>query len=159
MIRTLAAVGALAMTLAFGGAASAQTYLSDWGLADMRTAVAAAEATVTGDGTLDDGSPYVAAKSASGLKFTITGRVCTGPATARRCKGALLETRFTLGSDSEVQAKMRELDYAAVAISNGGENDLLVTRYLIFDNGIHRDNLVINISVFVGVSDDVWGKL
>jgi len=79
--------------------------------------------------------------------------------TAKRCKGALLETRFTLGSDSEVQAKVRELDYAAVSISNGGGGDLLVSRYLIFDHGIHRDNLKINISVFVGVSDDVWGKL
>lgn len=159
MIRTLAAVGALAMTLALAGAANAQTYLSDWGLADMRAAVVAAGATVTEDGTEADGTPYVAAKSASGLKFTITGRVCTGPATAKRCKGALLETRFTLGSDSEVQTKVRELDYAAVAISNGEDSDLLITRYLIFDNGIHRDNLVINISVFVGVSDDVWGKL
>jgi len=159
MIRTLAAMGALGLTLASTSAATAQTYLSDWGLADMRAAVTAAEATITEDGSLDDGAPYVAARSASGLKFTITGRVCTGPLTAKRCKGALLETRFTLGSDSEVQAKVRELDYAAVSISNGGGGDLLVSRYLIFDHGIHRDNLKINISVFVGVSDDVWGKL
>ena len=120
--------------------------------------VAAGE-TVLSDGLLDDGGPFISAKSPGGLKFTVSGRVCTGAAGAKRCKGALLETRFTLDSDAQVQSWVKQLDYAAVSISDGGDNALLVSRYLIFDYGIHRENLKINISVFTGVAEDVWSKL
>lgn len=159
MLRTVTMAGVLALGLSFAGAASAQSALSDWGVADMRSALTAAKATVTADGLLDDGNPYVSAKSAGGLKFTVSGRVCDGPATAKRCKGALLETRFTLASDAEVEAKLKQLDYAAVSIVNAGDGDLLVSRYLIFDYGIDRRNLEINLSVFTGVAEDIWGKL
>ncbi|MDO9224010.1 MAG: hypothetical protein Q7U20_09915 [Caulobacter sp.] len=159
MSRAVILAAALALGLSFAGAASAQTYLSDWNVADMRSVLTASGATVVGDGVLDDGNPYVSGKSASGLKFTATGRVCTGAAAAKRCKGVLLETRFTLDSDAEVEAKIKELDYAAVSIANGGDGDLLVSRYLILDYGVHRENLQINISVFTGIAEDIWGKL
>lgn len=157
--RSIIAAGTLAFGLTVAGAANAQTYLTDWGVADMRTALTSAGATVLGDGVLEDGNPYVSAKSAGGLKFTASGRVCAGPAGAKRCKGALLETRFTLASDAEVETQVKQLDFAAVSISNGGESDLLVSRYLIFDYGLHRQNLEINISVFTGIAEDIWGKL
>lgn len=159
MLRAVTAAGALALGLSFAGAANAQSFLSDWTVADMRAALTAAKATVTGDGVLDDGNPYVSAKSAGGLKFTVTGRVCDAAAAARRCKGALLETRFTLESDADVEAKRKQFDYAAVSITNAGDNDLLVSRYLIFDYGIQRQNLEINLSVFTGVAEDIWSKL
>lgn len=151
--------GVLALGLAFAGPANAQTYLTDWSVAEMRAALTAANATVTGDGALSDGSPYVSAKSPGGLKFTVSGRVCEGPASAKRCKGALLETRFTLDSDAQVEARLKQFDFAAVSITNGGEADLLVSRYLIFDHGLHRENLQINISVFTGIAEDIWGQL
>ncbi len=151
--------GVLALGLAFAGPANAQTYLADWGVADMRAALTAVNATVTGDGALSDGSPYVSAKSPGGLKFTVSGRVCEGPAGAKRCKGALLETRFTLDSDAQVETRLKQFDFAAVSITNGGESDLLVSRYLIFDHGLHRENLQINISVFTGIAEDIWGQL
>jgi hypothetical protein len=151
--------GGLALGLSFAGAANAQTYLADWSVADMRGALTATNATVTGDGALADGSPYVSARSPGGLKFTVSGRVCEGATGAKRCKGALLETRFTLDSDAEVAAKLKQFDYAAVSITNGGDGDLLVSRYLIFDHGLHRENLQINISVFTGVAEAIWGQL
>lgn len=159
MLRTVTMAGVLVLGLSFAGAARAGSELSDWGVADMRAALVAAKATVTGDGVLDDGNPYVSARSPGGLKFTVTGRVCDGPAGARRCKGALLETRFTLDSDAEVEAKRKQLDYAAVSIVNAGDGALLVSRYLIFDYGIQRQNLEINLSVFTGIAEDIWGKL
>ncbi len=151
--------GVLALGLSFAGAANAQTYLVDWGVADMRAALTAANATVTGDGALPNGNPYVSAKSPGGLKFTVSGRVCDGATGAKRCKGALLETRFTLDSEAQVEARLKQFDFAAVSITNGGEGDLLVSRYLIFDHGLHRENLQINISVFTGVAEDIWGQL
>lgn len=155
----MAAAGALALSLSFAGVAHAQSLLADWSVADMRSALVAAGETVLSDGKLDDGNPYVSAKTPGGLKFTVTGRVCAGPATAKRCKGALLETRFNLDSDANVESWIKQLDYAAVSISNGGDTDLLISRYLIFDHGIHPENLQINISVFTGVAEEIWGKL
>jgi len=159
MFRTMAATTAMALGLAFAGAASAQTYLPDWSIAEMRASLVAAGETVLSDGVLDNGNPYVSAKSPGGLKFTVTGRVCTGAAGAKRCKGALLETRFTLESDAEVESWIKQLDYAAVSISNDHENVLLVSRYLIFDHGIHRENLELNLSVFTGIAEEIWAKL
>lgn len=159
MFRIMTMGCALALNLALAGAAGAQTYLTDWGVADMRAALAAAGATVTADGLHDDGNPYVSAKTAGGLKFTASGRVCSGAPPARRCKGALLETRFTLASDAEVETWIKQLDFAAVSITNGGEGDLLVSRYLILDYGVNRQNLEINVSVFTGIAEDIWSKL
>lgn len=159
MIRTMAAAGAVTLGLMLAAPAKAQTYLSDWGVADMRAGLVAAGETVLSDGLLEDGNPYVSAKSPGGLKFTVSGRVCVGPAGAKRCKGALLETRFTLDSEAQVESWIKQLDFAAVSISHGGDGDLMVSRYLIFDHGIHRQNLEINISVFTGVAEEIWGKL
>lgn len=159
MFRTVAATAALAFGLMFAGVANAQTYLSDWNVAEMRKSLTSAGQTVLNDGVLDNGDPYVSAKSAGGLKFTVTGRVCAGATGAKRCKGALLETRFTLESDAEVESWIKQLDFAAVSISNDHENGLLISRYLIFDHGIHHENLEINLSVFTGIAEEIWAKL
>lgn len=154
--------GVLALALSGAGSAAAQTYLSDWGVADMKTAIAAAGSTVVREDVVEEGAPYVAAKTPGGLKYTVTGRVCdfTGGAKVgpKRCRGAFVQTRFSLASDAAVDAAVKKWarEYAAVSISNGGNSDLLVSRYLIFDNGLHRDNLKLNISVFTGIAEDIW---
>ena len=51
---------------------------------------------------------------------------------------------------------MKEIDRLAVAVRNGGDNSLDVSRYVIFDDGITRKNLEVNISVFIGLSYDIW---
>ena len=158
-IKSILAGGSLAIAVAFAGAAQAQSYIPDWGIADMRQSVVAGGATVTREDNTKD--PYIAAKTADGLKFTITGRVCEGADGAKRCKGALLQTRFTMDTDAEVDAAVKKWapEYAAVAISNDGSKGVLVSRYLIFDYGIHRDNLRLNLQVFTGIAETIWGEL
>ena len=39
---------------------------------------------------------------------------------------------------------------------NGGDNSLEVSRYLIFDGGLTRENLKTNIEVFIEVAEDIW---
>ncbi|MDO9472056.1 MAG: hypothetical protein Q7J28_03300 [Caulobacter sp.] len=153
------AAGALAIAVTVAGGAQAQSYLSDWGIADMRQAVIAAGATVAREDNSKD--PYIAATTASGLKFTITGRVCDGVDGAKRCKGALLQTSFTMDSDAEVDEAIKEYGpkFAATAVSNDGSKGLLVSRYLIFDYGVHRDNLRLNLQVFTGIAEDIWGEI
>lgn len=159
MMKSIAAAGALAIAVSFAGAAQAQSYISDWGIADMRQAVIAAGATVTREDNTKD--PYIAAKTAEGLKFTISGRVCDGADGAKRCTGAALQTSFTMDSDAEVDAAVKEWgpQYAAVAVSNDGSKGLLLSRYLIFDYGIHRDNLRLNLQVFTDIAEQIWDEL
>lgn len=159
MFKSLATAGALAIAVSFAGAAQAQSYLPDWGIADMRQAVIAAGATVSREDNTKD--PYIAATTASGLKFTISGRVCEGADGAKRCKGAFLQSSFTMDSDAEVDAAVKKWapQFAAVSISNDGSKGMLVSRYLIFDYGIHRDNLRLNLQVFTGIAEDIWGEL
>ncbi|MES2034036.1 MAG: hypothetical protein V4466_07665 [Pseudomonadota bacterium] len=162
MCKITLAGSAMALALACAGSAGAQPYLPDWGVADMKTAITASGSTVVREDIVDEGAPYVAAKTPGGLKFTVTGRVCDYPAGAKsgpkRCRGGFVQTRFTLASDAAVDAAVKKWapEYAAVSVSNGGNGDLLVSRYLIFDHGLHRDNLKLNISVFTGIAEDIW---
>lgn len=155
MLKTLAAAGALALALSIPGAASAQSgLLSDWAPSDMKQALTAAGATVTKEGVLDGGAPYVGATSANGMKFVVYGTVCSG--TPPRCKGANLSTSFTLASDAAVDEREKKVDRSAVGVRNGGDNALEVNRYLIFDDGISRGNLKVNVEVFIEVAEEIW---
>lgn len=159
MMRSMVTGGVLAFAVAFAGAAQAQSYISDWGIADMRQAVVAAGATVAREDNTKD--PYIAGTTAAGLKFTITGRVCEGADGAKRCKGALLQTSFTMDNDAAVDVAIKKYapKYAATSVSNDGAKGLLVSRYLIFDHGVHRDNLRLNLQVFTGIAEDIWGDI
>lgn len=155
MLKSLATVSALALALSVPGAAFAQNgLLSDWAPSDMKAALTAAGATVTKEGALDSGAPYIGASTAGGMKFVVYGTVCNG--TPKRCNGANLSASFTLGSDTEVDTREKEIDRSAVGVRNAGDNSLEVSRYIIFDNGITRANLATNIEVFIEVAEDIW---
>lgn len=138
----------------FATPAAAQGLLSDWGIAEMKTAITAAGAKVTGSGTSDDGANYVNGQTDDGMKFLAYGTVCsTG---TKRCKGANLSAGFTQETDAEVDRRAKEIDRMAVGVRNGGDKSLDVNRYVIFDGGISPDNLKANIEVFIGIADDIW---
>lgn len=155
MLKSIVTAGALALALSVPGAASAQSgLLSDWGVADMKQAITAAGATVSKEGALDNGAPYVSGVTANGMKFAIYGTVCSG--TPKRCKGANMSASFTLDSDAEVDAREKKIDRSAVSVRNAGDNSLEVSRYMIFDDGISRGNLKVNIDVFIEVAEEIW---
>lgn len=186
--------GALAIAVSFAGAAQAQSYVPDWGIADMRQTVAGAfmmaaaaapaattpaaaqsnllndwgiddmkqafanlGVTVTDSGTLDNAEKpaiYVYGKTAEGMNFLAFGTACSDM--PRRCKGLNLSASFTQDSNAEVDRRVKEIDRMAVSARNGGDNSLDINRYVIFDDGITRKNLEMNISVFIGISEDIW---
>jgi hypothetical protein len=155
MLKSFATVSALALALSVPGAAFAQSgVLSDWGVPDMKAAIVAAGSTVTKEGALDSGAPYVGATTASGMKYVIYGTVCKG--TPQRCQGANITASFTLDSDTEVDQREKKIDRSAVGVRNAGDNSLEVSRYIIFDGGITRGNLATNIEVFVEVAEEIW---
>lgn len=156
MLKSFATMSVLALAIASPVSAFAQSggLLTDWGPADMKAAIVAAGATVSKEGALGSGAPYVSGVSANGMKFAIYGTVCSG--TPQRCKGANMSASFTLDSDAAVDARVKEIDRSAVSVRNGGDKSLDVSRYMIFDNGITRANLATNIEVFVEVAEDIW---
>jgi len=155
MLKTFAAVGALALALSVPGAASAQNgLLSDWAIADVSQAIVGAGSTVTGSGIDTSGALYVTGQTPGGMKFLAYGTICSGA--PKRCKGLNLSAGFTLDSNAEVNRRAAEIDRMAVGVRNGGENSLDVNRYVIFDNGISRKNLETNVSVFLSIAEDIW---
>jgi hypothetical protein len=88
------------------------------------------------------------------MKISAYGVECSG--TPLRCRGLNLNAVFALDSNAEVERRVKEIDRLAVAVRNGGDNSLDVSRYVIFDDGITRKNLEVNISVFIGLSYDIW---
>lgn len=154
MMKSLAVAGAFMMAAAATPAAAQGNLLTDWGIDDVKQAFANVGVTVTDSGTEESGALYVYGKTAEGMKFLAYGTVCSG--TPKRCKGLNLSAGFTLDSSAEVDRRVKEIDRMAVGVRNGGENSLDVNRYVIFDDGITRKNLEMNISVFLGISDDIW---
>ncbi|MDQ0463344.1 hypothetical protein QO010_001115 [Caulobacter ginsengisoli] len=150
-----------AATLTLGGAGHAQaapTYLSDWAPDDMKSILKEVDAKVVDEGKNDEGEPYINAESSAGLKFTIYGTACdVGP--TKRCRGAEVSTTYTLESDEAVAAKVKSLDYVAVTIMNDGDKTLNVHRYLIFDYGISRENVKLNLTVFLSIAEKIWDDL
>ena len=154
MMKTLAVAGAFMMAAAATPAAAQGNLLNDWGIDDVKQAFANLGVTVTDSGTEESGALYVYGKSAEGMKFLAYGTVCTG--TPKRCKGLNLSAGFTKDSNAEVDRRVKEIDRMAVSARNGGDNSLDINRYVIFDDGITRKNLEMNISVFIGISEDIW---
>lgn len=157
----LAALAAATLTLGLGAApamAAPATYLSDWAPEDMKSVLTEIGAKVTDEGTTSKGMPYIHAESKNGLKFIVFGTACdVGP--TKRCRGAEFSTDFTLESDEAVAAKVKSLDYVAVTIMNDGDKTLNVHRYVIFDYGIARENLKLNLTVFLDISEAIWDDL
>ena len=154
MMKSLAVAGAFMMAAAATPAAAQGNLLNDWGIDDVKQAFANLGVTVTDSGTEESGALYVYGKSAEGMKFLAYGTVCTG--TPKRCKGLNLSAGFTQDSNAEVDRRVKEIDRMAVSARNGGDNSLDINRYVIFDDGITRKNLEMNISVFIGISEDIW---
>ena len=97
---------------------------------------------------------------ANGLRFTVFGMACdrTGPAARRACKGAEFSAIYNMRSASAVNSALEEIDYAAVSYFRDGTN-LRITRYVIFDYGISRDNLGVNLRVFINIAKEIGGKI
>lgn len=153
-----AAAVAIGLSFAAGGAAQAQN-MSDWSSPQMRSVLTELGAKITYEGYDDDGAPLFNATSDKGLKFEVSGTVCSGQRAAARCKGAMLASDFVLDNENEARSKAEQVNtFAAVGVRLMGK-EFRVYRYLIFDDGVSRGNLKVNVSVFLGVAHQIWDKI
>lgn len=158
MLKTFVAGVVAALALSAAGAAQAQsTYMKDWNLAEMKAILVAGGYTITSEDNTAE--PFIAAKTAEGLKFSVTGNACEGAAGAKRCRGAYLQASFTMDTDAQVDAAVKRLGTKYWLALSNDEKALMVSRYVIFDYGIHKDNVLLNITLFTGLSEEIWDTL
>jgi hypothetical protein len=156
-MRILAAAG-LMMLAALGAPAFGQTLMKDFSWTEMRAELVAAGAEVTRDGASDD-SRYLVGKDDTGLTFSVYGMQCDTKEITQRCTGADFVASFTLKDPSTINTVLDDVDYAALGDYKGDDGNLKISRYVIFDHGIARENLQVNIEVFLRLSNDIWDDL
>lgn len=152
------AILAIAALGASGAPAFAQSIMKDFTWADMRAVIEAAGATVTREDIADE-QRYLVGKDDSGLVFAVYGFQCDNKETYQRCTGADFVSSFTLKDPGAIDGILDSVNYAALADYKGDDGRLKIARYVIFDNGITRENLQVNAEVFLRLSNDIWDKL
>ncbi len=160
-MKTFLAGLSLGILLLTAAPASAQTAgsLSQWTVADMTVALRAVGATINNTSTDDAGNPMIEATAANGLRFTVFGMACDRNTGARRaCKGAEFSAIYNMRTVAAANAALEEIDYAAVSYFRDGTN-IRVTRYVIFDYGISKENLNVNLRVFINIAKEIGTKI
>jgi len=148
----------LAAAGAFGAPAFAQSIMKDFSWPEMRAEIAVAGAEVTRDDITGD-LRYLAGKDDTGLVFAVYGFQCDSKETSQRCTGADFVSSFTFKDPATVNDALAQIDYASLADYKGDDERLKIARYVIFDNGITRENLQANIEVFLRLSNKIWDDL
>lgn len=158
MFRPALAAALVAAVVSLPGAAAAQSLLSSAAASDLSAAVVAAGAKVN---KVENGEEvFVEAEASNGMKFTVEGRACKGDKGKKRCDGVFLDASFDVDKAKvEYTVKSVAPKYAAIAVLADGDDGIRTTRYIILDHGVARDNLKVNIEVFVSIADKVWGEL
>lgn len=129
--------------------------VSSWTPAEMRTLAQGMGLTVTQEARLDNGDPALAVRAATGTAFVIQGAACDKV----RCRGAILTAFVTYETPLKAQEALKRLDFAAVQARADEPKVLTLSRYVMFDGGIHRDNLRANVELFLAVVEQARGLM
>ncbi|WP_271067799.1 hypothetical protein [Caulobacter sp. NIBR1757] len=129
--------------------------LGVWTPAQMKTLAQGMGLTVTQDAILDNGDPVLAVRSAAGTAFVIQGAACE----SARCRGATLMAFVTYDTPAKAQEALKRLDFAAVQVRADEPKVLTLSRYVVFDGGIHRDNLRAQVELFLAVVEQARGLM
>ncbi|MDB5469955.1 MAG: hypothetical protein JWR84_1515 [Caulobacter sp.] len=130
--------------------------LSSWTPAQMKALAQGMGLTVVQDAKLDNGDPVLAVRSVNGAAFVIQGAACDA---AARCRGATLMAFVTYDTPLKAQEALKRLDFAAVQVRADEPKVLTLSRYIVFDGGVHRDNLRANVELFLAVVEQARGLM
>ncbi len=152
-MRILAGLARLAGLFLACGTAAAQTMIDRYDPAVLTQIVEAMGYDVVdaADASEDDG-PFLIFENDTGLVFGFQGAVCDDKKPGARCLGILIYGALAPPDDDDFDSLSYMNDYnlqhsAAKMVDEDGE--LALTRYLIMDDGISRENLRVNVDVFV----------
>ncbi|MBI1406422.1 MAG: hypothetical protein GC145_09885 [Caulobacter sp.] len=128
--------------------------IASWTSAEMKAVVTGMGLTVTRETRLDNGDPMLVVKGPSGASFVIQGAACTGIGPAMRCQGADIIALVRYETPAKTQAAIERISYPVVNVAVDEGNTVSISRYIIFDEGIHRRNLEANLKVFLAILDE-----
>lgn len=154
----VAAAAALSMVLAGAPARATEANMTDWSVGELKTILIDNGSRIVADGVGTDGLPYVTADSPSGLRYKVFGSICTGNGKAQRCRGAQFIAVFDLKSKTAA-TRIKDFSSAFAVIDVADPGTIRVVRYLIFDGGVARANVMVNLEVFLDVANQVWTGL
>ncbi len=129
--------------------------VSSWTPAEMRALAQGMGLTVTQEARLDNGDPVLAMRAVTGTAFLVQGAACE----KLRCRGAVLMAFVTYDTPVKAQEAVKRLDFAAVAVRADDPKVLTLSRYLVFDGGVHRQNLQANVELFLAVVEQARGLM
>ncbi|MCI4644957.1 MAG: YbjN domain-containing protein [Hyphomonadaceae bacterium] len=107
----------------------------------------------TGNDQTESGTPIVTATLGDGTRFGLIGTACD----SGKCVGANMMMLVTVSPDCIGLARVNQLNvdraYAKFLIMDG--NQVALTRYLIFDHGQNRENLVVEATNYITTVQDL----
>lgn len=110
------------------------------------------------EGIDEDGDFYFEIESDTGLHFAAYGASCDEDNPKKDCMGLNAVGTFTLEPEADVKTVRDTISYAFLKVYSSG-NDVKISRYLIFDGGITRENVKENLRIFAEIGDLVWETL
>lgn len=152
---------AMALTLALATPAGAQQandvpLLTDWDATAMSLALRESGNAVGRILEGDDDNMVIQVTNPSGLRYAVLGSGCSG--VPKRCRAANLVATVGTGAWNSVQA-MAVVDFSALTETPMDERTLALSRYVLFDGGITRANLIANIQTFEGLVGQAFAQL
>lgn len=124
-------------------------------LDDMKALITERSDTVERTGE-NNGKPYVAAKTETGFTYFMLGNACK-PETG--CQGVEMLSVFARSPNVSLD-ELNTINTSFAAVSVSLRNDqFLTSRYLIFDEGMTRGNIKVNLDVFLQVAGKVSLRL
>lgn len=114
--------------------------------------------TVIDEDVDEDGDHYIEVETDSGLTFNLYGNVCDADDASRGCMGANLVTTFSMKPGVDLYKLIDEISFAFMKVYRTDE-DIRISRFIVFDGGLTRANLAATIDYFSDVGDMIWQDL
>jgi hypothetical protein len=157
-MRFLISAVALGLAWLWPASAEAQSVMQNYSFDQLTDIVDDLGYSIADEDVDDDGDHYLELETDEGLIFYIYGTACDPSDPSKDCRGMNIVATFSL-KDGEDPAEVAEtISYAFLKVYVDGP-DVKVSRYVIFDHGITRENAEANLSIFVDITHDVWDKL
>lgn len=124
----------------------------------LKSVVASIGDNVVGNQFLEDGAPLVQGSTPEGLPYYLYGTSCSENGS---CLGVEIVTAFQFPGPAFPLDLVNSLNnaYTAVSVSLGQQGKIFITRYVILDYGVARENLELNLQVLQQIAMEIYASL
>jgi Putative bacterial sensory transduction regulator len=143
------------------GAAGADALIDRYDEVALKSITSELGYSISEKDTDNQGRPFMTVEAGGDMAFRIGGQSCEGKSKEQVCQGVQLTARFPGDPDDEklneiVDRVNRTLRPAKIFFIESG---VAYERYLIMDGGVSRENLKVNIEVFVEILEAILKQI